>query len=84
MLRLARMVFRLIERLLPAGAVIELVVGETRVRRYGPRVVGAGARRRRVRRVTSGGTPMRMGRYLVPMPGLMYIWVGPRVKWPWL
>ena len=49
MLRLSRMLFRLIEELLPADAVMELVVDETLVRRYGPRVVGVGMHRDAVR-----------------------------------
>jgi len=49
MLVLARMLFRLILSLLPEDAPVELVVDETLVRRYGPRVVGVGLHRDPVR-----------------------------------
>jgi hypothetical protein len=45
MLVLARMLFRLVVSLLPEDAPLELVVDETLVRRYGPRVVGVGLHR---------------------------------------
>jgi len=46
---LARTLFRLIAELIPPGAVIDLAVDETLVRRYGPRVVGVGMHRDAVR-----------------------------------
>jgi hypothetical protein len=49
MVHLARMLFALIVELIPPDAVIELVVDETLVRRYGPRVVGVGMHRDAVR-----------------------------------
>lgn len=49
MLVLARMLFGLIVGLLPEDAPVELVVDETLVRRYGPRVVGVGMHRDAVR-----------------------------------
>ena len=45
MLALARILFRLIVTLLPEDVPVELVVDETLVRRYGPRVVGVGMHR---------------------------------------
>jgi hypothetical protein len=45
MLVLARILFRLIVSLLPEDAPVELVVDETLVRRWGPRVVGVGLHR---------------------------------------
>jgi hypothetical protein len=45
MLVLARILFGLIVDLLPEGVPVELVVDETLVRRYGPRVVGVGLHR---------------------------------------
>lgn len=49
MLVLAHRLFRLILSLLPDDAPVELVVDETLVRRYGPRVVGVGLHRDAVR-----------------------------------
>ena len=46
---LARQLFRLILELIPEGAVIDLAVDETLVRRWGPRVVGVGMHRDAVR-----------------------------------
>lgn len=75
MLGLARVLFRLIEQLLPADAVIELVVDETLVRRYGPRVVGVGMHRDAVRssrrrKVVSPGHKWVVLSVLVPLPFL--------------
>lgn len=49
MRRLARRLFRLILELIPEDAVIDLVIDETLVRRWGPRVVGVGMHRDAVR-----------------------------------
>ncbi len=46
---LSRELFRMVMELLPDDAVIELVVDETLVRRYGPQVVGVGMHRDAVR-----------------------------------
>jgi hypothetical protein len=75
MLRLARVLFRLIEQLLPADAVIELVVDETLVRRYGPRVVGVGMHRDAVRssrgrKAVSPGHKWVVLSVIVPLPFL--------------
>lgn len=49
MLRLARKLFEWVVALVPPESVIELVVDESLVRRYGPRVVGVGMHRDAVR-----------------------------------
>lgn len=50
--RLARILFSMIEGLIPKGAVVELIVDDTLVRRYGPYVMGIGIHR----------DPLRTGR----------------------
>jgi hypothetical protein len=46
---LSRLLFLMILKLIPRNAVIELIIDETLVRRYGPRVVGVGMHRDAVR-----------------------------------
>lgn len=92
MLALARILFGLIVELLPEDVPVELVVDETLVRRYGPRVVGVGLHRdpvlsSRRRKVVSPGHKwvvlsviVRLGsvRRALALPLLSVLYVTPK------